>query len=323
MDTYPLLVGFSFAIGMGLIANTFLSTFYDLGRRFFHALFRKQSRLMALGLTSAKDKEEHNTEDVILGLARIPWTNLYAAAALVALMLFATIGPYLPGARPALLGIPALVWLLKRYLIHQRRRFMVGQVRQLLVDIRLHMSLCGSLLLGLENIARTTGERSPVYRALQRRMSGGSAKSGLDVLQQLAGDLKSLHLLRVAQRVHSAQQSSGMLGVDQAIASSIEELNDEIAGQAEEQMQQMPTRITLLAMPFLLGTHCHLVVLPAGRPHSQNPVGDCDWRRFLTQFIFVSWRKVCCLIRKLRKFRSSLWCWPLWSCSGPPPCGVF
>jgi hypothetical protein len=262
MDTYPLLVGLSFAIGTGLIANTILSTIYDFGRRFFHALMHKGSRLSSLGLTGAEDKKELNTEDVILGLAHIPWTNLYAAAALLALVLFAAIGPYIPGTRLALLGLPILVWLLKHYLIHQRRRFMVGQVRQLLVDIRLHMSLCGSLLLGLENIAKTTGETSPVYRALQRRMSGGSAKSGLDVLQQLAGDLKSLPLLRVAQRVHSAQQSSGMVGVDQAISNSIDELNDEIAGQAEEQMQQMPTRITLLAMPFLLGPIIILLFYP-------------------------------------------------------------
>ena len=50
--------------------------------------------------------------------------------------------------------------------------------------------------------------------------------------------------------------------MDQAIASSIEELNDEIAGQAEEQMQQMPTRITLLAMPFLLGPIVILLFYP-------------------------------------------------------------
>ena len=75
-------------------------------------------------------------------------------------------------------------------------------------------------------------------------------------------DLKSLHLLRVTQRIHSAQQSGGVTGVDQAIASSIDELNDEIAGQAEEQTQQMPTRITLLAMPFLLGPIVILLFYP-------------------------------------------------------------
>lgn len=262
MDTYPLLVGFSFAIGMGLIANTILSTIFDLGRRLWSALFHHRGRLSALGVSSIKENEEKNTEDAILGLANVPWTNLYAAAALLGLILFALLGRYLPEVRLGFLMLPALVWLIKRYLVHQRRRFMVSQVRQLLVDIRLHMSLCGSLLLGLENIARTTGESNPVYRALKRRLSGGSAKSGLDVLQQLSRDLKSVHLMRVAQRVQSAQQSSGQLGVDQAVSSAIEELNEEIAGQAEEQMQQMPTRITLLAMPFLLGPIVILLFYP-------------------------------------------------------------
>lgn len=262
MEHYPLLVGFSFAMGVGLVANSTLSVLVLMGRRLNHAVLRKPGRLAALGLTSEKEKREQNTIDDVYGLAGIPWTGLYAASALLALILFATLGTYLPGTKTALLTLPGLVWFTKRYLMHQRRRFLVAQVRQLLVDIRLHMSLAGSLLLGLENIARTTGETSPVYRALQRRMSGGSARSGLDVLHLLAGDLRSLHLMRVAQRVQSAQQSSGMVGVDQAIASSIEELNEEIAGQVEEQMQQMPTRITLLAMPFLLGPIVILLFYP-------------------------------------------------------------
>ncbi|GAP13211.1 hypothetical protein LARV_00962 [Longilinea arvoryzae] len=262
MDRYPLLVGFSFAMGVALIANTTLSVLYLFGRRLTYAVLRRPGRLAALGLTSEKEKGEQNTIDAVYGLSSIPWTSLYAASALLALILFVTLGTYLRGTKAALLMLPGLVWLARRYLMHQRRRFLVAQVRQLLVDIRLHMSLAGSLLLGLENIARTTGESSPVYRALQRRMSGGSAKSGLDVLQLLAGDLKSLHLMRVAQRVKSAQQSSGVIGIDQAIASSIEELNEEIAGQVEEQMQQMPTRITLLAMPFLLGPIVILLFYP-------------------------------------------------------------
>ncbi|TLN18928.1 hypothetical protein FDZ74_06465 [bacterium] len=262
MDRYPLLVGFSFAMGVALIANTTLSVLYLFGRRLTYAVLRRPGRLAALGLTSEKEKGEQNTIDAVYGLSSIPWTSLYAASALLALILFVTLGTYLRGTKTALLMLPGLVWLARRYLMHQRRRFLVAQVRQLLVDIRLHMSLAGSLLLGLENIARTTGESSPVYRALQRRMSGGSAKSGLDVLQLLAGDLKSLHLMRVAQRVKSAQQSSGVIGIDQAIASSIEELNEEIAGQVEEQMQQMPTRITLLAMPFLLGPIVILLFYP-------------------------------------------------------------
>jgi hypothetical protein len=262
METYPWLVGFSFAIGVGLIADAALTVLASFVQPLIRGLGRQPSRLGILMESNRSGQERVNTDDDLLGLARVPWTNLYALAALISLVLFAVLGPSLGGSGLFLLSLPALVWLLKRYLVHQRRRFMVSQARQLLVDIRLHMSLCGSLLLGLENIARTSGETTPVYRALKRRMSGGSAKSGLTVLEQLAGDVKSVHLLRVAQRVHSAQQSAGVLGLDQAIASSIEELNDEIAGQAEEQMQQMPTRITLLAMPFLLGPIVILLFYP-------------------------------------------------------------
>lgn len=262
MDTYPWFVGISFAVGAGLITNTLLTTIFILGRQLLRGRGYRRIPLESLRAPAGQQETCAQSEDEILGLAQIPWTNLYALSALVSLSLFVILGPYLGGSRLFLLSLPALVWLLKRYLVYQRRRFMVSQVRQLLVDIRLHMSLSGSLLLGLENIARTSGETSPVYRALKRRMSGGSARSGLTVLEQLAGDVKSVHLLRVTQRVRSAQQSAGVLGVDQAIASSIEELNDEIAGQAEEQMQQMPTRITLLAMPFLLGPIVILLFYP-------------------------------------------------------------
>lgn len=262
METYPLFVGFSLAVGVGLMLDALFTALYALGHRLSRGLSYQPNRLSSLGVTSARQQAEGTSEDELLGLARIPWTNLFALSALAGLGLFLLVGPSLGGSRLGLFGLPAGVWLLKRYLVHQRRRFMIGQVRQLLVDIRLYMSLSGSLLLGLENIARTTGANTPVYRALKRRMSGGSAKSGLEVLEQVAKDVNSVHLLRAAQRVRSAQQSGGVAGVDQAIASSVEELNDEIAGQAEEQMQQMPTRITLLAMPFLLGPIVILLFYP-------------------------------------------------------------
>ncbi len=263
MNSMPLLVGLACAVGIGMLAHSLLQTLFDFGRRFSRWFGRSQGRLAALGLTSHSQQSIQLTEDELLSLAAIPWANLYAVAALLSLVLFWLVGPYLSGGVSlALLSLPGLVWLFKRYLVGQRRRFLVGQVRQLLIDIRLHMSLSGSLLLGLENIARTTHERNVVYRALQRRLSGGSAKSGLEVLQQLSGDLKSVHLLRVAQRVQSAQQSGGTLGVDQAIASATEELNEEIASQSEEQMQRLPLRITLLAMPFLLGPIVILLFYP-------------------------------------------------------------
>ncbi len=251
MDTYPLMVGFSLAIGVGLIVNATLSSFYELGRRWLRLLGRRRYRLHALGING--QNQGHTSEDEILGLTRIPWTNLYAGAAILGLALFFWIGQAVPSIRLGFLAAPALVWLFKGYLIRQRRRFLLGQLRQLLIDVRLHMSLRGSLLLGLESIAGTTGENQLVYRLLRLRMSGGQVKSGLEIFQQMAKDLKSAQLTRITQRIQAAQQSGGLLGVDQAVAKSIEELTDEINGQTEEQMQRLPLRITLLAMPFLLG----------------------------------------------------------------------
>lgn len=251
MDTYPLMVGFSLAIGVGLIVNATLSSFYELGRRWLRLLGRRRYRLHALGING--QNQGHPSEDEILGLTRIPWTNLYAGAAILGLALFFWIGQAVPSIRLGFLTAPALVWLFKGYLIRQRRRFLLGQLRQLLIDVRLHMSLRGSLLLGLESIASTTGENQLVYRLLRLRMSGGQVKSGLEIFQQMAKDLKSAHLTRITQRIQAAQQSGGLLGVDQAVAKSIEELTDDINGQTEEQMQRLPLRITLLAMPFLLG----------------------------------------------------------------------
>ena len=256
MDTYPLMVGFSLAIGIGMLVNATLSSIYLLGRRWFWLIGRRRYRLQALGIDNPTKGSQ--SEDEILGLTQIPWINLYAGAAVLGLALFFFVGPSVPSMRLGFLTAPALVWLFKGYLTGQRRRFLLGQLRQLLIDVRLHMSLRGSLLLGLENIAAanggaTTGENRLVYRLLGLRMSGGQVKSGLEVFQQMAKDLKSVHLTRIAQRIQAAQQSGGLLGVDQAVAKSIEELTDEINGQTEEQMQRLPLRITLLAMPFLLG----------------------------------------------------------------------
>lgn len=251
MDTYPLAVGFSLAIGAGLMIHALLSSLFSLGRRWLRALVSRRYRLHALGIDDPA-KNIHN-DDEILGLNGVPWMNLYAGAAVIGLSLFIWIGPSLPSTRLAFLAAPGLVWLFKGYLVRQRRRFLLGQVRQLLIDLRLHMSLRGSLLLGLENIVQTTQETNLVYRVLKLRTSGGQAKSGLDVLRQVAADLKSAHLVRIVQRIQAAQMSGGVLTMDQALVSSIGELTDEINSQTDEQMQRLPLRITLLAMPFLLG----------------------------------------------------------------------
>jgi hypothetical protein len=260
MNIYSLVVGFGLAIGVGMVANILFSVLFETGRRLSSPV--RRGRLYALGIGNKDKNEDIRKEEDILGLPDIPWGSLYAAATLAGLILLAVLGPYLPAIRLGFLALPALVWLFKGYLVQQRKRFMVGQIRQFLIDVRLHMSLQGSLLLGLESIGRSTLETSAVYQRLQKRLKGSSARSGLDLLSQVAEDLRSPQLLHVVQRVQAAQQSGGISDVDQAIASVIAELNEEIGYQSEEQMQRLPLRITLLAMPFLLGPIVILLFYP-------------------------------------------------------------
>ena len=250
METFPLVVGISLAIGVGMIANTIISVIYETGRRMSRPT--RRGRLQALGLNEPRN-EQKSSEEFILGNNHVSWRTIYAISALIGLVLLAVIGPSLPSIRMGFLTLPGLVWLARRYLLQQRKRFMAGQVRQFLIDTRLHMSIQGSLLLGLDNLAKTTLESSAVYQRLQKRLQGSSARSGLDLLDQLANDLQSPQLLRAAQRVQAAQQAGGVTDVDQAIAGVIKELEEEIGYQSEEQMQRLPLRITLLSMPFLLG----------------------------------------------------------------------
>jgi hypothetical protein len=260
MEIYSLVVGLGLAIGVGLMVHALLGSTFVMGRKLYQ--LTQRGRLHVLGLNLSEPAQARETEDTLFGLSQIPWPGLYAGAALIGLFLLVLLGPILPGWRLAFLALPVLVWLVKRYLIQQRKRFMPGQIRQFLLDVRLHMSLQGSLLLGLESIARTTLETSAVYRCLQKRMQGSVARSGQDVLNQLAAELKSDLLLRVVQRVQAAQQTGGVADVDQAIASVVDELNEEIGYQSEEEMQRLPLRITLLAMPFLLGPIVILLFYP-------------------------------------------------------------
>ncbi len=260
MDSLSFVVGFSITIGVGLAVNSILSLLYETGKRLARAT--RFGRLQKLGMSSFLSKEETLSEDAILGIAYIPWSTLYLVATFIGLGLFIGIGSSFPGTRLAFLALPVLVWLAKRYLAHERKRFLVGQIRQLLIDLRLHLSLQGSLLLAIESIARNSEESSIVHRALRRRSAGGSVGSGLEILERMAEDLRSPHLAKVVQRIRAAQQAGGVLDVDQALASAAAELSEEISYQADEQMQRLPLRITLLAMPFLLGPIVILLFYP-------------------------------------------------------------
>ena len=260
MDNIAFFVGFSLAVGVGLLVNSFLSSLFALIRR-LDRRFRR-GRLAVLGLNNPIIQAQKDRDRRIFDQDRIPWDKIYLVTTVLGLVLFWMLGNSIAGARFIFLGLPALVWLVRYNLANQQKRQMAGAVRQFLLDLRLHMSLKGSLLLGMENMAQTTPGLTPVHRALHLRLLGGSVRSGLDVLRQIAGDLKSPQLLQALQRIQSAQQSGGPLDTDRALSASIEELNEVLTNQTDEQMQHLPLRITLLAMPFLLAPIVILLFYP-------------------------------------------------------------
>ena len=109
MEPFSLVVGFGLAIGVGMVANTIVSVFYETGRRLFGP--GKRSRLNALGIRNNEKNQEQQKEEALLGLENISWNTYYAVSTLIGLALLAFLGPTMPGIRLGFLGLPILVWL--------------------------------------------------------------------------------------------------------------------------------------------------------------------------------------------------------------------
>ena len=56
MEPFSLVVGFGLAIGVGMVANTIVSVFYETGRRLLGP--GKRSRLNALGIKNNEKNQE-------------------------------------------------------------------------------------------------------------------------------------------------------------------------------------------------------------------------------------------------------------------------
>ncbi|MCX6053632.1 MAG: hypothetical protein NTZ74_01720 [Chloroflexi bacterium] len=253
MDANVLGISLLLAVGTGLIGYSLLATLFEVVERWVGR--GKRAALASF----FEDRAGSRTLRSGVGLS---WRTLYAASGVLALALYAASSAVPSLLRPGLLALPALVWLARRGAEARKLRALPGQVRHFLIDIRLYMSLEGSLLRGLERLAEVSSAPSAVASALRCRLKGGSARTGVDLLEALALDLSSDLLSRAAARVRASMQAGGVVDADRALAGVIEELNTEISSRTEEQLQRLPLRITLLAMPFLLGPIVILLFYP-------------------------------------------------------------
>jgi hypothetical protein len=260
MEFYSLTVGLGITFGVGLVAHVLLSTLQDLGRKIRWK--SHPSRLVHLGIQPASKQDRESVSRKHQSNPSIPWNTLLVFSVFAGMGLTCFLGSSLPAAKGAVILLPLLVWGFKKYWGYQEKRFLLSQVRQFLLDVRLYMSLRGSMLLGLQHLGETTQESTPLYRSLKYHLSGSSARSGMDLLQKIAKDISCPPFSRAIQRIQAAQQTGGISDIDLALAQYLEELNEEIGYQTEEQMQRLPTRITLLAMPLLLGPIVILLFYP-------------------------------------------------------------
>ncbi len=250
---FGVLVALLGAAGVGLSLNASLEFILDL--------FRKQKRSRLVGMLSSKRKPiKPLTENEILGLDRVPWPWLYGLSTCLGFSLYLFVGPLVPLLRMALPAAPGVIYLGYLYLRQQRKRAIAGQVRQFLVDLRMLLTVHGSLLLALEGLAKKPAVLNPITRCLAKAFQGGRPRNGMEVLEGLAEQVKSPDLDQALDRIRAAQH--GSLDIDEALAKSIDEISEELNTQVEEQIQQLPTRMTFLAVPFLLGPIVIILLYP-------------------------------------------------------------
>jgi hypothetical protein len=223
---------------------------------------RALRRLDALRIQAAKPgiDEYLPSEDELLGLDRIPWNNFYVLAIVLSVVLLVSVGSQVPGLRPVGVLPLALVWWWKRHLRGQRRQALQGQIRRFLSDLRMRCSLRGSVLLALEDLAGHPPEHNPVYQQLGQMFLGGHPASGQWVLDTLARRLQSSHLFEVAGAMTAQQE--GSLDFDDYLRRKIAEIGESVRAHVGEELQKMPTQITFLAMPLLLGPVVVILIYP-------------------------------------------------------------
>ncbi len=254
-NVFSLLIGCLLAVGAELLSYTLLDLLL--------ALFRIRSRGRLSRLKRADESGRRAPKkallDELFGLDRIPWNFLYLAGACCGFLLAVLLGSSLPTLGFAIALGPLAIHLVHRSLLKSRRKGLVGEVRALLVDLRMLLALRGSLLLALQDLARVPS-KGVVMRRVQVAFQGGRPASGLEALEGMAGELASPHLGAAVQRLRAAQ--GGVVDLDQALATAIQDISDEMNAALEERMEQLPMRITFTAVPFLLGPVLILILDP-------------------------------------------------------------
>jgi hypothetical protein len=126
------------------------------------------------------------------------------------------------------------------------------------MDVRIALPLQGSLLRALQEVARRGSTR--LARLTARYLGSGFQGSGLELLDRLAQATRLPSLADLVAWTHAAE--AGTLASDAPFEHALSRLRSEMYTAAREQMQRIPTRLTVLVLPALLGPTIVVLLYP-------------------------------------------------------------
>ena len=251
-----------FGLGLFLISFTLLSWGIEA---ISWALLRRRRWSLAL-LRGERDsaKMVQGIPDDLLGLGKIPWMQIYLLSAAGGL------GLYVFTHQSLVLFLAFIPFVVRTWLTGYRKRQLTSEVLAFLTDLRLAMPLQGSLLRALQDVAgreaanSSSGSQSRPGGRLAgitaRILSGGFSGSGLELLEQLAASTKAPYLGDLVAWTKASEE--GTLAADAPFEHALERLQAETYTAARENMQRIPTRLTVLVLPALLGPAIVVLLYP-------------------------------------------------------------
>jgi len=245
----------------GLGSFLLLFTLLAWGAEALSWLFLRRRRWNLTLLRGERKEESPGTPDDLLGLGKIPWVRI------TLLSLAAGIGLYAFTHQTLMLLLGLAPFAVRAWMTGYRKRQLNAEVLAFLTDLRLAMPLQGSLLRALQEVAgrekagaSKTNPGSRLAGITARILRGGFSGSGLELLEQLAERTQAPYLGDLVGWTKAAEE--GTLAADAPFEHALERLQAETYTAARENMQRIPTRLTVLVLPALLGPAIVVLLYP-------------------------------------------------------------
>jgi Flp pilus assembly protein TadB len=243
------------AIGVGILAHTTLAGLNDVLRL---GLGHRRRVRSAIERVLRRDEDEPSlpSEEELYGLPRnlAPWMLLAAAVGL------ALTWTLLQGPAQALglaAGCVPLLW--KRRRLARARQDVRRQVASLIEEVRLRLAFSGSLGPVLDTLAAEERE-GIVHERLRLHRDLVVVAGPEEVLEKLAGELRSPELRMLLRRVRAARR--GGASYAEALQAAADEVAGEIARRAEIEVEGAPMRLLFPMLVFLFPPILVLVLYP-------------------------------------------------------------